>query len=160
MARVQQLTVDRAADRTRLHQTTDPLLQKSVAQMFTCFGKEIAQLEKQMAAWVAKSATWKEQAVFLRTAPGAGPKTALALLAQLPELGQVNRGQIAALVGLPPFAVDSGTSGAAGAGFVPLSTSPVGRPPAIRELAGVLSSPGRGRQTQTSCPHVPGWTLG
>ena len=44
----------------------------------------------------------------MRTAPGVGPKTALLLLAQLPELGQVNRGEIAALVGLAPFAADSG----------------------------------------------------
>ena len=50
----------------------------------------------------------KAQEVLLRTAPGVGPKTALVLLAQLPELGQVNRGQIVALAGLAPFAVDSG----------------------------------------------------
>ena len=100
--------MERAADRTRLHQTTEPLLKKSVERMIAYFGKEIALLEKQMAAVVAKSETWKTQEVLLRTAPGVGPKTALVLLAQLPKLGQVNRGQIAALVGLAPFAVDSG----------------------------------------------------
>ena len=61
-----------------------------------------------MAALVAKSETWKEQETLLRTAPGVGPKTALVLLAQLPELGHVNRGEIAALGGLAPFASDSG----------------------------------------------------
>ena len=108
MARVQQLTAERAADRTRLHQTTEPSLKKRVERMIAYFGKEIALLEKQMAAAVAKSETWKAQEVLLRTAPGVGPQTALGLLAQLPELGPVNRGQIAALVGLAPFAVDRG----------------------------------------------------
>lgn len=108
MARVQQLTVDRAAERTRLHQATDPLLKKSGERMIAGYGKEIAEVEKQMAALVAKSATWTEQAALLRTAPGVGPKTALVLLTQLPELGQVSRGEMAALVGLAPFASDSG----------------------------------------------------
>ena len=108
MARVQQLTVDRAAERPRLHQATDPLLKKSGERMIAGYGKEIAEVEKQMAALVAKSATWTEQAALLRTAPGVGPKTALVLLTQLPELGQVSRGEIAALVGLAPFASDSG----------------------------------------------------
>ena len=105
---MQQVTVERAAERTRLHQATEPLLKKSVERMIACFGKEIALLEKQMAAMVAKSETWKAQEVLLPSAPGVGPKTALVLLAQLPELGQVNRGQIVALAGLAPFAVDSG----------------------------------------------------
>ncbi len=108
VARQQQLTVERAAERTRLHQTTEPSLKKSVERMIAFLGKEIARLGKQMAEWVAKLETWKAQEALLRTAPGVGPKTALVLLAQLPELGQVNRGEIAALVGLAPFAVDSG----------------------------------------------------
>jgi transposase len=57
---------------------------------------------------VAQSETWKAQEALLRTAPGVGPKTAVRLLAQLPELGHINRRQIAALVGLAPFASDSG----------------------------------------------------
>ena len=108
LAQVQQLTVERAADRTRLHQTTEPSVKKSVERMIAYFGKEIALLEKQMAAVVAKSKTWKAQEVLMRTAPGVGPKTALVLMVQFPELGQVNRGEIAALAGLAPFAVDSG----------------------------------------------------
>ncbi len=108
MARVQQLTVDRAAERTRLHQVTEPFLKESGKRMIAGYGKEIAQVEKQMVALVAKSETWKEQETLLRTAPGVGSKTALVLLAQLPELGHVNRGEIAALGGLAPFASDSG----------------------------------------------------
>src|ERR1700689_4425070 len=108
VARQQQLTVERAAERTRLQQASEPALLKSVERMIAFLGKEIARLDKQLAAWVAESKTWTEQEALLRTAPGVGPKTALRLLAQLPELGQVNRRQIAVLVGLAPFASDSG----------------------------------------------------
>ena len=108
VARQQQVTVERASERTRLQQTSEPALRKSVERVIAFLGKEIERLEKQLAAWVAASETWKEQEVLLRTAPGVGPKTAVRLLAQLPELGHVNRRQIAALAGLAPFASDSG----------------------------------------------------
>ena len=108
VARQQQLIVERAGERTRLQQTTEPALRKSAERVIAFLGKELARLEKQLAAWVAQSETWKVQEALLRTAPGVGPKTALRLLAQLPELGRLNRRQIAALVGLAPFACDSG----------------------------------------------------
>ena len=108
VARQQQLIVERASERTRLKQASEPTLLKSIERMIAFLGKEIARLEKQLAAWVAESKTWTEQEALLRTAPGVGPKTALRLLAQLPELGHVNRRQIAALVGVAPFAADSG----------------------------------------------------
>lgn len=108
VTRQQQLTVDRASERTRLRQSSEPELRKSVERVIAFLGKEIERLEKQMTAWVGQSETWKAQEALLRTAPGVGPKTAVRLLAQLPELGHINRRQIAALVGLAPFASDSG----------------------------------------------------
>lgn len=108
VARQQQLIVARAGERTRLQQSTEPQLRKSVERVIAFLGKELALLEQQLAAWVAQSETWKAQEALLRTAPGVGPKTAMRLLAQLPELGRVNRREIAALVGLAPFACDSG----------------------------------------------------
>jgi transposase len=108
VAREQQLIGERAAERTRLKQASEPALRKSVERVIAFLGKEIERLEKQLAAWVAESETWKEQEALLRTAPGVGPKTAWRLLAQLPELGHVNHRQIAALVGVAPFASDSG----------------------------------------------------
>ena len=50
------------------------------------------------------------KAELLQTTPGVGPTTARTLIAELPELGQLNRQQIAALVGVAPFNRDSGTS--------------------------------------------------
>ena len=52
---------------------------------------------------------WREKDDILRSVPGVGEQLSLALLAQLPELGTLNRRQIAALVGVAPFNRDSGT---------------------------------------------------
>jgi transposase len=108
IARQQQLTDERAMERGRLHQVTEPMLKRSVERVISFLGKEIAGLEKQLMRWMAKSEVWTAQAALLRTAPGIGPKTSRLLLAQLPELGRVNRREIAALVGVAPFACDSG----------------------------------------------------
>jgi transposase len=52
---------------------------------------------------------WREREQLLRSVPGVGPVLAVTLLAQLPELGTLNRKQIAALAGLAPFNRDSGS---------------------------------------------------
>ena len=51
---------------------------------------------------------WREKDDLLRTVPGVGPQLSLTLLAHLPELGMLNRRQIAALVGVAPYNRDSG----------------------------------------------------
>jgi transposase len=55
------------------------------------------------------SPLWREREDLLRSVPGIGPILALTLLAELPELGQLSHGQIAALVGVAPLNRDSGT---------------------------------------------------
>lgn len=57
---------------------------------------------------IRNSPVWRESDNLLRTAPGVGPVLATTLLADLPELGRLNRRQIAALVGLAPLNWDSG----------------------------------------------------
>jgi transposase len=57
---------------------------------------------------IRSSAVWREHEDLLRTVPGVGPVLATTLLADLPELGRLNRKQIAALVGVAPFNRDSG----------------------------------------------------
>ena len=70
MARQQQLIVERATERTRLKQASEPALRKSVERVIAFLGKEIERLDKQLAA----SETWKKQKALLRTAPGVGRK--------------------------------------------------------------------------------------
>jgi transposase len=113
VARERQLTRMVVMEKTRLHQAeADRLLTKSIQRIITLLEKEMARLSEQMEAWLAASETWKAQEALLLTAPGIGPKVARVLLAQLPELGQCNRGEIAALAGVAPMACDSGQSNA------------------------------------------------
>ena len=56
----------------------------------------------------SQTPVWQRKAELLRTTPGVGPITSATLIAQLPELGTLNRKQIAALVGVAPFNRDSG----------------------------------------------------
>ena len=55
------------------------------------------------------SPAWREKDDILRSVPGVGEQLSLALLSQLPELGTLDRRQVAALVGVAPFNRDSGT---------------------------------------------------
>jgi transposase len=58
---------------------------------------------------IEQSPIWKENEERLRTAPSIGPITSRTLLAEMPELGTLDRKQISALAGLAPFNRDSGT---------------------------------------------------
>jgi transposase len=59
-------------------------------------------------AEIARNEAIKERFALLQSMKGIGPKVAASLVGELPELGQLNRGQIAALVGVAPMARDSG----------------------------------------------------
>ncbi len=66
-------------------------------------------LDKEMAQWLASRPDWQAKDDLLRSTPGVGPVLSSTLLAELPELGELHRGQIAALVGVAPFNRDSGS---------------------------------------------------
>ena len=71
--------------------------------------KQIAQFDEDLRQLIRSSPLWREKDDLLRSAPGVGPVLATTLLAALPELGQLTRQQIAALVGVAPLNRDSGT---------------------------------------------------
>jgi transposase len=58
---------------------------------------------------LARSPVWRAKEDLLRSLPGVRPVVSRTLLADVPELGHLNRKQIAALVGVAPLARDSGT---------------------------------------------------
>ena len=66
-------------------------------------------LDKSLRRTLRKSPVWQEKDDLLRSVPGVGEQLSLALLAYLPELGALDRRQVAALVGVAPFNRDSGT---------------------------------------------------
>ena len=70
--------------------------------------QESSDLDKGLRQTLRQSPVWREKDDLLRTVPGVGPQLSLTLLAHLPELGTLDRKQIAALVGVAPYNRDSG----------------------------------------------------
>ena len=71
--------------------------------------QELNDLDEGLQQTLRRSPVWREKDDLLRTVPGVGEQLSLTLLAYLPELGTLDRRQIAALVGVAPFNRDSGT---------------------------------------------------
>ena len=71
--------------------------------------QELSDLDQELRQSLRRSPVWREKDDLLRTVPGVGEQLSLTLLADLPELGTLDRRQIAALVGVAPFNRDSGT---------------------------------------------------
>ena len=69
----------------------------------------LRRLDHDLTTLVRSTPIWREADDLLRSVPGIGPVTACTLIADLPELGRLDRRRIAALAGLAPFARDSGT---------------------------------------------------
>lgn len=108
LARRNQLLDIHVAERNRLEHTTDPLLVKTIRQLLRILAKQIAVLDRTIAEHVAADEQLQRKAQILDSAPGLGETSAAMLVTQLPELGRLNRRQIAALVGLAPMNRDSG----------------------------------------------------
>jgi transposase len=70
--------------------------------------QQLRDVDSELQTLIRQSPVWREQENLLRTVPGVGPVLATTLLADLPELGRLNRKQIAALVGVAPLNRDSG----------------------------------------------------
>jgi transposase len=85
------------------------LVRRGIAVTVRCLKRQVAILDREVAAFIHQLPAWRQRAELLRTTPGVGPIMSATLLAQLPELGSLNRKQIAALVGVAPFNRDSGT---------------------------------------------------
>lgn len=68
----------------------------------------LGRIEDELQQAISASPVWREKENLLKSVPGIGDVTACTLLAELPELGQLNRRKIAALVGVAPFNRDSG----------------------------------------------------
>jgi transposase len=105
--RVQLLEV-LVAQRLQAQQLTLPFLQRQTKSLIRHLEKAIQQIEAQLQALRTQAPALDQRAQKLETIKGVGALTALGLLAELPELGTLNRGQAAALAGLAPHPRDSG----------------------------------------------------
>ena len=84
------------------------VIHKSIDEHIRWLEKRLAGFDDELAALIRATPIWRERDELLRSVPGVGPVLATTLLAHLPELGELNRKQIAALAGLAPFNRDSG----------------------------------------------------
>ena len=96
------------AERSRARRSEERVVVASIEALLAWLQRAQAELEAEIAARLAANPLWRERGALLASVPGVGKVTVATLLALLPELGQLDRGPIAALAGVAPFARDSG----------------------------------------------------
>ena len=108
VARRRQIIEMIVAERQRERRITIPRLKKSILRLLKALEKELATVDTDIDDAVRGSPAWREMEDLLASVPGVGPAIARTLIAELPELGQLGRKEIAALAGLAPFTRQSG----------------------------------------------------
>jgi transposase len=107
LVRRRQLDEMLKAEQNRLR-TISASVRGSVEQVIACLKEGKKALDAQIQQFVTEQQAWQEQTEILKSAPGVGKVTTATLLADLPELGKMDRRKIAALVGVAPMNSDSG----------------------------------------------------
>jgi transposase len=107
VTRRSQIVAMLVAEQQRLGTAPRPLRARVEAHV-SWLRTERAALEEELAQTIQQTPLWRERDDLLRSVPGVGPTLATTLLAELPELGRLNRKQIAALAGVAPLNCDSG----------------------------------------------------
>jgi transposase len=107
LVRRRQLEEMLKAEQNRLR-TISQSLRGSVERIIACLKEEKKTLDEQIRIFMMEQEVWQEQTEILSSAPGVGMVTTATLLAELPELGKMDRKKIAALVGVAPMNYDSG----------------------------------------------------
>lgn len=108
IARRRQITEMIVAERNRLSAASKSV-RKRIDAHIRWLEAELGRADNDLDQSIRQSPIWQENQDLLRTVPGIGPVISRTLLAELPELGELNRKQIAALVGIAPLNRDSGT---------------------------------------------------
>lgn len=108
VTRRRQLVAMRVQETLRLGTAATPSLRKNLKAHVAWLDKQIAQLDGDLSQRLRASEVWKAKDDLLRGIPGVGAVTSVTLLAQCPELGTLNRREIAKLTGVAPLANDSG----------------------------------------------------
>ena len=108
VARRRQIVEMIGAERQRERRVTVPRLKTSIARLLKALEKELASLDADIDDAVRGSPAWRAKEDLLASVPGVGPAIARTLMAELPELGKLDRKEIAALAGLAPFTRQSG----------------------------------------------------
>ena len=98
-----QLVTMLVSEKNRLSTAITVAVRSSIEAHIEWLQSELDDLDRDLRQTLRQSPVWREKDNLLRSVPGVGPQVSLTLLAYLPELGTLNRKQIAALVGVAPF---------------------------------------------------------
>jgi transposase len=108
VARRRQIVEMMQAERQREKRVTIKRVRKSIARLIAALQKELTELDQAIEEAVRGSPAWREKEDLLASVPGVGPQTARTLIAELPELGTLDRKTVASLAGLAPYTRQSG----------------------------------------------------
>jgi transposase len=108
VARRRQLQDMLVSERQRLEKATTASVQRDLRQHIRWLERRVDDVDEDIDGTIKRSPVWRVKDDLLQSVPGVGPTVSRTLLAELPELGQLDRRAIAALVGVAPFNRDSG----------------------------------------------------
>ncbi|NKN11426.1 IS110 family transposase [Rhizobium laguerreae] len=108
VARRRQIVQMIVAEENRLRMALAKQAQKSIKRLLKALRRELESLDADLDSHIRKSPVWRVREALLTSVPGVGATTARTLLAELPELGSLDRRQIASLAGLAPWTRQSG----------------------------------------------------
>jgi len=108
VTRRRQLVDMRASEKNRRYSARSQRVEQSIDTVIATLDREIAKVDKDIDDLIRNSPLWREEEKLLRTFKGIGPVVSRIILAKLPELGKLNRQEVACLVGLAPLNKDSG----------------------------------------------------
>lgn len=109
VSRRQALVEMLVAEKNRLRLTRTKVARAHVERHIQWLKAHLDGMDGELRVLINQSDTWRALDALIESVPGVGIQTAALLLARLPELGRLNRREIAALVGVAPFNRDSGT---------------------------------------------------
>jgi len=108
VARRRQLIEMIGAENNRRRHLTQKRVLDGLERVLTVLQAQLSAIERDIGEAVRGSPAWREKEELLTSAPAVGPNIARTLIAELPELGSLDRRKIASLAGLAPFNRDSG----------------------------------------------------
>jgi len=108
LARRRQLVDMRVQELQRQHTATSRAMRKSLAEHVAWLDKRIERLDEDMGQRLRESDVWRAKDDLMQSIPGVGPVLSRTMLGLCPELGELNRREIAKLIGVAPLANDSG----------------------------------------------------
>lgn len=109
VARRRQIVEMIGAENNRRRHLTHKRVLRGMARILAELQAQLSEIEREIDDSVRGTPTWRDKEDLLKTVPGIGSTIARTLIAELPELGSLDRRKIASLAGLAPFNRDSGT---------------------------------------------------